>query len=197
MKISHVVLAVCVIGALAAIPMVTRTFFAAPDGDLGDLSAMRVIVVETQNLVARSDLAAAKARITDFETAWDAAERDLRNRSDRKWNAVDEAADEALDAIRSDAAPEVSRAALSSLLAQLDNPGPVANGSAVARNSNRPVPCEDLLRQLRTAKAKTPLDDARRAKLAELESKGIERCNADDDAHADVSFREALKLMGL
>jgi hypothetical protein len=33
-------------------------------------------------------------------------------------------------------------------------------------------------------------------KVADLETKGIERCNADDDKRADGFFADALKIMG-
>ena len=42
-------------------------------------------------------------------------------------------------------------------------------------------PCEDMLKQLRTAEATATLSDADKAAVADLEAKGVERCNADDD----------------
>ncbi|MDB5531689.1 MAG: hypothetical protein JWO28_4 [Hyphomicrobiales bacterium] len=196
MKILYAALALCVVGALAATPILTKSFSSTQDGDLGDLSSMKSIVIETQDMVGKGNLVAAKSRITDFETAWDNAESDLRKRSQRKWNAVDEAADRALDAIRSNAAPESVRTALIALVAQLDNPGSAAVGGAKPAKSSRPVPCEELLQRVRDSKPKTPLDATGQAKLADLQSKGVERCNADDDARADAFFNEALKLMG-
>lgn len=58
------------------------------------------------------------------------------------------------------------------------------------------VPCEDMLKDVRTAEAAAKLSDADKAKVTELENKGIERCNADDDKRADGFFVEAMKLMG-
>lgn len=58
------------------------------------------------------------------------------------------------------------------------------------------VPCEDMLRDLRAAIAEAKLSGADAQKVAELESKGVERCNADDDKRADDFFAEALKIMG-
>lgn len=59
------------------------------------------------------------------------------------------------------------------------------------------VPCEDLLAQLRSAEASVgTLSAADKEKLAELEAKGIERCNADDDKRADAFFTEALAMLG-
>ena len=57
-------------------------------------------------------------------------------------------------------------------------------------------PCEDLLQKLRTAKADAKLSEADQTKVDELEAKGIERCNADDDRRADEFFNEALKVLG-
>jgi hypothetical protein len=58
------------------------------------------------------------------------------------------------------------------------------------------VPCEDMLKDLRAAETGVKLSDADAAKLKELEAKGIERCTADDDAHADEFFAQAMKLLG-
>ncbi|MFK0161070.1 hypothetical protein [Rhizobium sp. NPDC090279] len=58
------------------------------------------------------------------------------------------------------------------------------------------VPCEELLKQLRAAEATAKPSDADKAKISDLESKGIERCNADDDKRADEFFNQALKILG-
>jgi len=58
------------------------------------------------------------------------------------------------------------------------------------------VPCEDMLAQLRAAKAGAKLTSADQTKLADLEAKGIERCNADDDKRADAFFTQGLKILG-
>jgi hypothetical protein len=58
------------------------------------------------------------------------------------------------------------------------------------------VPCEKMLSDLRAAEKTVQLSEADTAKVAELEDKGIERCNADDDERADTFFAEALKLLG-
>lgn len=58
------------------------------------------------------------------------------------------------------------------------------------------VPCEDMLAQLRVALQDAHPSDADTAKIKELEDKGIERCNADDDKHADEFFAQALKILG-
>lgn len=58
------------------------------------------------------------------------------------------------------------------------------------------VPCEDMLAQLRAALQDAHPSDADAAKIKELEDKGIERCNADDDKNADEFFAQALKILG-
>lgn len=72
--------------------------------------------------------------------------------------------------------------------------GTIAFQSAIAPAA--PTPCETVLKDLRAAVAKAKLNDADTAKVAELENKGIERCNADDDKRADEFFAQALKIVG-
>jgi hypothetical protein len=62
--------------------------------------------------------------------------------------------------------------------------------------ADEPVPCEKMLDDLREAIKTATLNDSDKAAVAELEDRGIERCNADDDANADAFFAEALKIMG-
>ena len=59
-----------------------------------------------------------------------------------------------------------------------------------------PVPCENMLKDLRAAEKTATLNAADKAKVADLESKGLERCKADDDAGADAVFADAMKIMG-
>lgn len=58
------------------------------------------------------------------------------------------------------------------------------------------VPCEDMLKQMRDAKASTKLNDADFKRVNDLESKAVERCNADDDTRSDKFLAEAMKIMG-
>jgi hypothetical protein len=58
------------------------------------------------------------------------------------------------------------------------------------------TPCESVLKDLRAAAAKAKLSDVDKAKVADLENKGIERCNADDDKRADDFFAQAMKVVG-
>lgn len=65
-----------------------------------------------------------------------------------------------------------------------------------AGHSATPAPCEKMLNDVRAALGAAKLGDAEKAKVADLQNKGIERCKADDDAHADEFFAAALKAMG-
>jgi hypothetical protein len=58
------------------------------------------------------------------------------------------------------------------------------------------VPCEDMLAKLRDALGTAKPSESDAAKIKELQDKGIERCNADDDQRADEFFAQALKILG-
>jgi len=67
--------------------------------------------------------------------------------------------------------------------------------AAPAAWSAKAALCEDMLKQLRTAVDAAKLSDADAAMVKELEDKGIERCNADDDKRADDFFDQAMKIV--
>jgi hypothetical protein len=72
---------------------------------------------------------------------------------------------------------------------------PAAASKFVTVNADgSPVACEDALKAVRDAAAATAPPD--KAKFDELQGKGIERCNADDDKRADEFFAAALALVG-
>lgn len=67
---------------------------------------------------------------------------------------------------------------------------------AVSLPARAAVPCEEMLKDMRAAKATATLNDADKAKVDELEAKAVERCNADDDSRSDAFLTEAMKIMG-
>lgn len=172
----------------------------APAPSLGDLSAYKTIVRDSQAIAAGGDLAAAERRITDFESLWDQNATRLRQADRAGWTAVDTAADAAFSALRAHA-PEPAQvtATLAALMAALDAPAPAAAagpaqsvaGIAVTDAAGHPLPCEDMIAQVRTALAGAPPSAA----VADLQARALERCNADDDTHADAFSAQALSLI--
>ena len=166
---------------------------------LGDMATFTTIVTDTQGIAATGDLAAAKTRITDLETAWDEAAPTLRAADANAWGVVDTAIDDALTALRkaSPGAVEVTDtlAALQDTLA-----GPVAaavtgaqrlHGVAVTDDTGHPLPCEAMLADVTTALA----GNTAVPEVADLQAKALERCNADDDTRADAFSAQALALL--
>ncbi|WP_137930271.1 hypothetical protein [Mesorhizobium comanense] len=72
----------------------------------------------------------------------------------------------------------------------------LAVSASISAASAAPAPCEETLKALRAAEGQAKLNTADKAKVLDLESKGIERCNADDDKRADDFFAQAMKVMG-
>ena len=172
---------------------------------LGAMADLKAIVADTSALVAKPDLTAATARITDFETAWDDQEPSLRPMAEEDWGRVDSAADGAISALRA-ANPDAqaAAAALTTLAATLADPtgtgapgsGPqMVSGIAVTDASGHPIPCEDMLTAVRGGLAGATLDDTGKAQVADLQAQATERCNADDDAHADAFSAQALAAL--
>ncbi len=58
------------------------------------------------------------------------------------------------------------------------------------------VPCEEMLKDMRATKASTKLSDTDMKKVESLETKAVERCNADDDTRSDQFLTEAMQIMG-
>lgn len=56
-------------------------------------------------------------------------------------------------------------------------------------------PCEDAIQEFRVAKTSASVSAEVMKRVDELESKAVERCNADDDKRADQFVGEATKLL--
>lgn len=98
---------------------------------LGDLSVFRQIAGDTLSFVQAKDLAQAKARVTDLETAWDNDQAQLKPMSPEKWTEMDGAIDTVLKNLRA-AQPNTAtcQSALQALLTEINtlDPQPAATG---------------------------------------------------------------------
>jgi hypothetical protein len=204
--------------ALIAVPVAAFTGFniykagSAPAAEsaasLGDLAALQTIIADVQAIAATGDLKAAEVRITDFETAWDKDAATMRPLDTAAWGNVDTAADAALKALRAGTpvAADVTTT-LSGLMAELQDPTLVPGGAAadtaavtmvsgvaVTDANGRPLPCEEMIKQVATGVAGGKIADADKATVTDLQTKALERCNADDDQRADAFSAQALAL---
>jgi hypothetical protein len=88
---------------------------------LGDLTAFKTISTDTLKIVQGGDLAAAKTRITDLESAWDEAAPALRKVNGDSWDKLDKTIDTSLKALRAGAPDaKVSGDALTAMIAVMD-----------------------------------------------------------------------------
>jgi len=179
---------------------------ASSAASLGDLSNLKEIVTDVQSIAKTRDFGAAERRITDFEAAWDDAESTVRPKNPAAWGAVDEAADAAIHALRTNA-PDAAHVnnTLSALIAVLDKPpgtvdsggGPrLVSGTPVTDAVGHPIACEELIKALGVAIESGKIAQTDMAAAKDFHSKAIGRCNADDDASADEFSAQGLALAG-
>jgi uncharacterized membrane-anchored protein len=89
----------------------------SPDRPLGDLSAFRLIATDMRALVGSGNMAGARARADDLETAWDQNQARLKPMSPEKWTELDGAVDNVLKSNRaSPPSASASEASLDALL---------------------------------------------------------------------------------
>lgn len=201
--------------ALIALPVGAFTAFnlystrpvvaASVSAGLGDLSAFTTIVTDVQAIAATGDMAAAKTRIKDLETAWDDQAATLRALDGNAWGTIDDAADAALAALRA-SAPDAAEidTTLAALRVTLTSPvtasaAPVdaalVAGIAVTDANGRALPCEVMLKSVTDGLASAKLSDVDNAAATDFQTKATERCNADDDQRADAFSAQALALL--
>ena len=68
-------------------------------------------------------------------------------------------------------------------------------GIAVTDANGRALPCEVMLKSVTDGLASAKLSDAENSAVVDLQTKATERCNADDDQHADTFSAQALALV--
>ncbi len=178
----------------------------AADQSLGDMSSFKIIISDVQAIAATGDFTKAEKRITDFETAWDEGQDKLRPMNKAAWSNVDDASDAALHALRK--SPEIKNVdeTLKALMAALQYPlgGDASSsngvkqgaGIAVTDETGHALPCEAMLKDVTAALTAGKISDANKKAVTDIQAKATERCNADDDAHADEFSAQALALVG-
>jgi hypothetical protein len=176
---------------------------AADVKSLGDLTPMAAIIDDVTAIAKTGDMAKAQMRITDFETAWDDAEPTMHPLNPDAWGVVDTAADHALKALRA-GTPDAAKVTemLAALSAALVNPSMATSGSTIGKvagivvtdNNGHPIPCETLLGTLRDAITAGKIAADKVTSATEFVTRATERCNADDDVHADEFSAQGLAL---
>ncbi|MFZ5710834.1 MAG: hypothetical protein ACOY4T_14335 [Pseudomonadota bacterium] len=177
---------------------------AADAPPLGDLTPFQTIAADIRSIAATGDLAAAEVRAKDLETAWDKAAPTLRPVNAAAWGAVDDAADGLFRSLRGGTPTAAGvEAALTALDAALRDPvratapggAVLVAGIAVTDDTGRALPCEVMLGTLRDGLAAKAPTGAAATRVADLQARALERCNADDDRNADAFTAQALALV--
>ena len=121
MRISLFVIPLLMVMGLYTVHAEDQAETKATEGKLGDMSAFKSIAEDTLKLVKAEDLAAAKIRIKDLETAWDKAEEKLKPVNPGKWTSVDKSIDRVLANLRSGQADaKVCTTSLETLISKLN-----------------------------------------------------------------------------
>lgn len=177
---------------------VAATSTASP---LGDMSAYSVIVADVQKIAMTGDLVAAEKRARDLEGMWDQNADALRAKDANAWGVIDGANDGLFSSLRASQPDQATvLAAIATLQQALSGAGSAGQGGGVQQvagidvtdANGHPLPCEAMAGQVRDGmKAKGSNDP----KVQDLLSKALERCNADDDTHADAFSAQALSML--
>lgn len=117
-----IVLVLVPVAAFAGFQLVVAPRAVSTTG-LGDLTALKTIVADVQGHVSKGDMAAAAARMTDYESAWDLGQTSIRPLNPVYWGKVDVASDGAIKALREPhPSADKVKATLSALMASLNDP---------------------------------------------------------------------------
>ncbi|MBC7479167.1 MAG: hypothetical protein H7317_13895 [Pseudorhodobacter sp.] len=166
---------------------------------MGDMAPLQAIVTDMQTVVAKGDRPGAEARITDLETACEDDQATMLPLYPVAWGGVDGLIDTALHALR-DNAPDAAKvtAALGALQAGLANPrGATGSGGATGAGCCGHG-CRRACVGLRNHDLRgpgQPPTQMDKAAITDLLTKATERCNADDDTHAEAFSASALALL--
>jgi uncharacterized membrane-anchored protein len=95
----------------------------SPTAPLGDVSAFRKIATDMLALVKADDVAGAKTRAGDLETAWDAGQARMRPMNLERWTVMDGAIDDVLTKVRAGKPGPECAASLEALVSVIDNLG--------------------------------------------------------------------------
>ena len=121
---SAVVTTILFTGCFAPMYLPIASVQAAAYTKLGDLTVFRKLAQDTEALVNKGDLLAAKAKIKELEKAWDDAEAGLKPRSASDWHIVDKAIDRALAALRArNPQAALCKQTITEVLMELDKAG--------------------------------------------------------------------------
>ena len=116
------------LGALGLVLVLSTAASAAdaakPTTVVEAMAPFKPIAEDTLKLIKAGDIPAAKAKITELETAWDKAEADLKPKYPAEWKSIDKTIDKALDDARKPEKPDVAKAAASvqDVVAKLTKP---------------------------------------------------------------------------
>ncbi len=131
----------------------------------------------------------------------------MRPKAPDAWGNVDAAADDALSALRNEAARsrrgdgDARSALLRAGRPRRATPAQAARSawcpaSPSPTRTATPSPARRCSTDIRTALASGSLDATKQAAATDFQAKATERCNADDDTRADAFSAQALAIAG-
>ena len=118
-----IIIASLALAPAAASPNPVTEIAVAASPAPGDLAQFEAMANDTLKRAESGDMAAAARRISDFETAWDAAQSQFYPLNNEEWVAIDTAADRAISSLRAkEPSPAGAKLALKGLIKAMQNP---------------------------------------------------------------------------